>query len=227
MACIIIKHLPCRVEAARHSVLRRNPLVVYDPLSPLQRVVDASPGWRIHPDMPLRTALTRCPEAVATPANSALYAQRWRAVIDRLRNVRDDVDDAGLGAAYVGISAGDRPSTDEPRLVADLMQCIPSDWEPQVGIASDRFAAHCAARVARPGHALRVPDDPEPRRQFLAPLSVNLLPVDVHILAGLHDRGIHRLGQLDDLSAEGLEATLMEQSETAPEPGHGKLPRAA
>ena len=204
VACVIIKHLPCRVESARHSRLRRNPLVIYDPLSPLQRVVDASPGWSIHAEMPLDTALVRCPEAVAIAADSRLYAQQWTAAINRLRGVCDVVNDAELGIAYVELDATDTFDPDEPRAVANLMSSIPNDWEPQLGIAADRFAAHCAARIARPGHALRVPDDPEPRRDFLESLSVNLLPIDVHTLAALHDQGIHRLGQLDDLSPAGL-----------------------
>ncbi len=227
VACIIIRNLPCRVETARNSSLRHDPLVIYDPDAPFQRVVDASPGWRIHPEMPMDTAFARCPEAVTLPADSALYAQQWRAVINRLRGVRDSVDDAGQGTAYVRIDADDATPAAEPRLVASLMACVPADWEPRVGVASDPLAAHCAASVARPGHALRVPDATEPRHRFLAPLPVNLLPVDVHILAGLYDRGIHRLGQLDDLSAQGLTAILTEQSAAAPEADHSALPRAA
>ena len=208
VACIIIKHLPCRVEAARDSRLRHGPLVVYHPDAPFHRVVDASPGWCIHTDMPLDTALSRCPQAVTIPADFPLYAQQWRAAINRLRSIRDTVDDAGPGIAYVQIDNYDECHPDEPRIVANLMRCVPDDWEPQVGIASDHYAAHCAASIARPGNALRVPDTPESRRAFLAPLPVNLLPVDVHILAGLHDRGIHRLGQLSDLSADGIESVL-------------------
>ena len=208
VACIIIKHLPCRVEAARDSRLRHGPLVVYHPDAPFHRVVDASPGWCIHTDMPLDTALARCPQAVTIPADFPLYAQQWRAAINRLRRVRDAVDDAGPGIAYVQIDHHDECRPDEPRVVANLMGCMPDDWEPQVGIASDHYAAHCAASIARPGNALRVPNTPESRRAFLAPLPVNLLPVDVHVLAGLHDRGIHRLGQLPDLSADGIESAL-------------------
>lgn len=208
MACIIIKHLPCRVEAARDSRLHRAPLVIYDPHAPFYRAVDATPGSRIHPEMPLETALARCPEAVAIPADFLFYGQQWRAVINRLRGVCDAVADAGLGTAYVQIDRRDECHLDEPRIVANLMGCIPADWEPQAGVASDRFAAHCAAHIARPGHALRVPDATDLRHNFLAPLPVNLLSVDVHLLAGLYDRGIHRLGQLDDLSPEALEAAL-------------------
>ena len=204
VACVIIKHLPCRVESARHSRLRHSPLVIYDPLSPLQRVVDASPGWSIHAEMPLDTALVRCPEAVAIAADSSLYAQQWTAAVDRLRGVCEAVSETELGIAYVEMDGDETSHADEPRVAAGLMSSIPNDWEPQLGIAADRFAAHCAARIARPGHALRVPDDPEPRRDFLAPLSVNLLPIDVYTLAALHDQGIHRLGQLDDLSPAGL-----------------------
>ena len=206
VACIIIKHLPCRVETARNSSLRRDPLVIYDPDAPFQRVVDGTPGLRVHPEMPLDTALARCPQAVTIPADFPLYAHQWRAAITRLRNVSDTVDDAGQGVAYVQIDHHDERQPDEPRVVANLMGCVPNDWEPQVGIALDRLAAHCAASIARPGNALRVPDAAEPRRHFLAPLSINLLPIDVHTLARLHDQGIHRLGQLDDLSAQALES---------------------
>ena len=209
-ACIIIKNLPCRVESARHSCRRGTPLVIYNGDSTLRRVVDATPGWRIHPEMPLDTALARCPDAVAIPADSALYAQQWRAAINRLRNVIHAVEDAGLGAAHAQIDTHDDCPYDEPRIVASLMSCVPHDWEPQVGIAADRLAAHCAASIAQPGRALRVPDAPSLRNDFLAPLPVNLLPVDVNVLAGLYDRGIHRLGQLDDLSAAGLETTISE-----------------
>ena len=38
VACIIIKHLPCRVEAARDSRLRHDPLVIYHPDAPFHRV---------------------------------------------------------------------------------------------------------------------------------------------------------------------------------------------
>ena len=212
VACIIIKHLPCRVEAARDSRLRHGPLVVYHPDAPFHRVVDASPGWCIHTDMPLDTALARCSQAVTIPADFPLYAQQWRATINRLRSVRDTADDAGQGIAYVQIDHHDECRPDEPRIVADLMRCVPDDWEPQVGIASDHYAAHCAASIARPGNALRVPDAPNSRHDFLAPLPVNLLPVDVHILASLYDRGIHRLGQLDDLSTKALEAALSRET---------------
>lgn len=212
VACIIIKSLPCQVEAARNSSLRHLPLVIYDDRSTLRRVVDATPGCRIHPGMPLDTALARCPQAVPIPADTVAYVQQWRSVMNRLRSVIDTVEDAGLGVAHARMDDRDAHGVDEPRLIANLMRCVPPNWEPRVGVASDRLAAHCAASIARPGRALRVPDAPEPRRRFLAPLSVNLLPVDVHIIAGLHDRGIHRLGHLDDLSADGLKASVSRDS---------------
>ena len=130
VACIIIKHLPCRVEAARDSRLRHGPLVIYHPDAPFHRVVDASPGWCIHPEMPLDTALARCPQAFTIPADFPLYAQQWRAAINRLRSVRDAADDAGQGIAYVQIDHHDECHPDEPRIVANLMRCVPDHWEP-------------------------------------------------------------------------------------------------
>lgn len=228
VACIIIKNLPTQVEAARHSHLRGTPLVIYDEASPLLRVVDASPGWRIHPEMPLETALARCPNAESIPADAALYRQQWDSAIARLRNPGATVIDIDLGVAYALIDPRRRPLTDEPRIVADIMRCVPPNWEPRVGVASDRYAAHCAASIANPGNALRVPDTPDRRRAFLAPLPVNLLPVDVHILAALHDRGVHRLGHLENLSSDGI-ATVVSELDTAVamQRFHHGMPRAA
>ena len=191
------------------------------------------------------------------PADPTLYRAQWHGATNRLRSVLRRwtagcaVSNEGLGIAGAALDTdvappgghipwgGDNrrsgadpwddanPHGHEARLVAELMRCLPPDWEPQVGVARDRLAARCAASSARPGHARRVPDAPEPRRRFLAPLSVNLLPVAIRTIAELHDRGIHRLGQLDDLSPAGLERisalTQPAQGEQPTQPAHGEL----
>ena len=227
VACIIIKNLPARVESARHSRLRGTPLVIYDDATDLNRVVDASPGWCIHAGMPLDTALARCPDVEPVPADFRLYRQQWDFAIARLRNLDVTVDEVDLGLAYALVDPDRLPPAGEPRIIADLMRCAPPNWEPRVGVAPDRNAAHCAASIANAGRALRVPDAPDRRRSFLAPLPVKLLPIDVHTLAAFHDRGIHRLGQLDDLSADGIETTISELDPAATmfEP-HLEIPRA-
>ena len=205
VACIIIKNLPWRVELDRNSRLRRAPLVIYDVGSPLRRVVDSTPGSRVHASMPLATARARCPDANVVPADHGVYHQRWQAIVARLRGVCEPVEDDGQGTAYAHIDADGEPLADEPRTVASLMDCIPTEWEPRAGVASDRYAAHAAASIARPDRALRVPDAAELRFRFLAPLPIDLLPLDIPTLSALRDRGIHRLGQLDDLSPDALE----------------------
>src|SRR2546425_467092 len=63
--------------------------------------------------------------------------------------------------------------------------------------AQRRFAALAAANVARPGQILVVSD--ERLRDFLAPLPLELVPMEPRRRAELHELGVKRVGQLAGL----------------------------
>ena len=67
-------------------------------------------------------------------------------------------------------------------------------WDPRAGAAERRFAALAAATVARPGQAVVVDD--ERTAEFLAPLSLELLPLPRGSSRELQELGVKRLGQL-------------------------------
>ncbi len=206
VACILIKNLPYRVEVSSRPALRRKPAIIYEDAMPPYRVVDATPRRRIHAGMPLAAALERCPDATLVAADSALYRRQWRAAVSRLHDVCGDASDAGAGCAYAVVAdPTGRFDGNEARIVAALMRAVPPDWQPAVGVAAGRFPARCAADNARPGHAVRVPDAADQLGAFMAPVSVNRLPMDVRQLAALHDAGIHTLGQVAAASVDTLQ----------------------
>jgi nucleotidyltransferase/DNA polymerase involved in DNA repair len=208
VACILAEHLPHRVEIARRAIPRRKPAIIYHDDLPFFRVVDATPGHCIHAGMPLATAQERCPDAILIPADNTLYRQLWDAVIHRWNNLGLAVEDAGTGCAYTTVPDSTGGFGDDANMVATVMRAVPYDWLPRVGVAAGKFPAWCAADGARPGHAVRMPHDDARRCAFLAPFSVNHLPLDTRVLATLHDAGIHTLGQLAGGGPSALQNAL-------------------
>ena len=74
---------------------------------------------------------------------------------------------------------------------------VGSVWDGRAGAAERRFAALAAANVARPGQALIVSDDRT--RSFLAPLPLQLLPLERSRYEELEELGVRTIGQLAGL----------------------------
>jgi nucleotidyltransferase/DNA polymerase involved in DNA repair len=84
----------------------------------------------------------------------------------------------------------------EPALKRALA-AVGTAWDPRAGAAQRRFAALAAANVARPGQILVVSDDR--LADFLAPLPLELVPMEPRRRAELHELGVKRVGQLAGL----------------------------
>ena len=84
----------------------------------------------------------------------------------------------------------------EPALKRAL-HAVGSVWDARAGAAERRFAALAAANVARPGQALIVSDDRT--RSFLAPLPLQLLPLERSRYEELEELGVRTIGQLAGL----------------------------
>ena len=80
-----------------------------------------------------------------------------------------------------------------------LLNSAPQDLAPRVGVAHAKFPALVAAMSSTPLGATRVPAD---AASFLAPHSIDLLPVDSTVKAAMHRFGLHAMG---DVAAMALE----------------------
>ena len=81
----------------------------------------------------------------------------------------------------------------EAEAVSALMGAVSDRLNPRVGIAASKFTAYAAARNAQPMRAARAPDDVP---AFLAPMSIDLLPVSVELKSALHRFGLRLLGDV-------------------------------
>jgi protein ImuB len=107
------------------------------------------------------------------------------------------VDAVAPGCAYFETRGVERLYGGLEPALKRALTAVGTGWDTRVGAANRRFTALAAANVARAGQALVVSD--ERTREFLAPLPLTLLPLDVRRREELEELGVKRLGELAGL----------------------------
>jgi DNA polymerase-4 len=197
-ACLLVEHLPTRVEILREPALSGKPLVVLREWD--GRVLDASPEG-------LTAGVARgdsrqrveqlCPQAVIRPANEALYQSHHTALRNILAQFANAVESGDWGELTIEVSALARSFASEEALAVQLIQQLDqaTPLQPRLGIASNKFTARQAAQHvgAQSGRILIVPVGGE--RRFLESLPLKVLPdPPAELLRRLHLFGITTLG---------------------------------
>ena len=112
------------------------------------------------------------------------------------------VEAGGLGEAYVRLDGLERLYGGEAGAVSALLNAVPDILNPRMGVACHKFPAYAAARTAEPMSVVRAPDDVS---AFLAPMSIDILPVSEELKAALARFGMRVIG---DVSSVGQTAML-------------------
>ena len=194
VACVLLTHLRAKVEMRRHPHLNDTPVIIVDrdPSSARPLVVDRFPAASgVAVGMTLEQAMSRHSNALVLDADEPHYRQVFRQVLGSLQGVSDRIEGAELGAAYVRMDGLEGLFHGEAGVVSAMLNAVPAYLNPRVGVADAKFPAFVAARTCRPLGAFRVPDDV---RAFLAPHSVDLLPVSTGAKTGMHRFGLHTMG---------------------------------
>jgi nucleotidyltransferase/DNA polymerase involved in DNA repair len=223
LGCLLVDHLPVQVELARHPGLRGRPVVLAAAQGARRVVLDASPHARgVAAGMPLEEAMARCREAVPVEPDPAAYAVAWEGVLGALERLAADVEDAGLGTAFVrldnlaSLHGGLRP------LVDAVLAAVPAPLAGHLGTGPAKFMATVAAGMApwRGHHA--APADPA---LFLAPLPVDALPLAWRVRERLRGFGLATLGAVAGVGVGPLQAQLGREGRLAWELASGIDPR--
>lgn len=197
-ACLLVEHLPTRVEVLREPALAGRPLVVLREWD--GRVLDASPEALtagVVPGDSRQRVEQLCPQAVILPASEALYQSHHTALRSVLAQFANAVESGDWGELYVELSALARAFASEEALAIQLIQQLDQATPllPVLGLASNKFTARQAAQQvgAQAGRILIVPAGGE--RRFLEPLPLKVLPdPPAELLRRLHLFGITTLG---------------------------------
>ncbi len=107
---------------------------------------------------------------------------------------------------------------DEDRLVHKLLEAIPDDLAPAVGVGDAKFPAFVAARTGRAMEVTWAPYDPA---RFFSSHSIDLLPLSSEMKTSLGLLGLHTMGDvaklprdllIDQFSLEGTAGVVLECS---------------
>jgi nucleotidyltransferase/DNA polymerase involved in DNA repair len=147
--------------------------------------------------MRLGEALATSPGLVLVEQDPAAAEQAWEEILRSLEDSGFAVEAAGTGCVYFETRGVERLYGGLEAALRRALAAVGPAWDPRAGAAQRRFAALAAANVARPGQILVVSDDR--LSDFLAPLPLELVPMEPRRRAELHELGVKRIGQLAGL----------------------------
>lgn len=208
IAFVSIPRFPCAVEVQRNPALARRPLIVGDAEVP-KRVLDCSlsaDAQHVRHGMTIRQALGECPDAEVLPPDPVLYRVRWEAILEALGGLSPEVEDEELGRAYVNVAGLESHYRDDAALAAQVIDAVhvASGLAAQVGLAGGKFPAFAASTCVSLRESLVVPAGGE--GAFLAPLSLDLLPVDPEAVRRLRLFGLRTIGEVAVLTLPELQS---------------------
>ncbi len=204
VACVLVTHLRAKVEMCRHPHLQDSPVLIVDrdPSRARPLVVDrfqAAPG--VAAGMTLEQAVSRHANAVVLDADQPYYRRVFGQVLASLQGISDRVEGDDLGTAYVRIDGLERMYRGEAGVVSALLNAVPAYLNPRIGVADAKFPAFVAARECAAHGAFRVPGDVG---AFLAPHTIDLLPVSADVKGEMHRFGLHAMGAVAAMSRHTL-----------------------
>jgi len=198
------------IEQRENPAWRGKPVVVGS--NPGERGVVATCSYEarqfgIHSAMSSREAGRRCPHAIFTPGNYALYEAVSRQVFAIFERYTPLVEPLSIDEAFLDISGSLRlfgsPAEIAAAIRADLRRELQITGS--VGIAHNMFLAKLASDMQKPDGQTAVPRDPREVCEFLAPLPVRRLwgvgPATAEIL---HRASLHTIRDIQQCSLTRL-----------------------
>ncbi|MGH2895503.1 MAG: DNA polymerase Y family protein, partial [Solirubrobacteraceae bacterium] len=205
--CARHPHLGLIAALRRYPELREEPVILGGAPELRLPVVAASAaalaaGVRV--GQPLRQAQQSCPAAVFVPLDPTGVGKLRAAVCAELHRLSPTVE-AGDEESFGDLSGRHAEFPDEASWASALARCLRGalDTEIAVGVAGSRYVARLAARSSHPGRIRRVRTGEE--AAFLAPLPLEVLPVDPAVTARLAAFGLDCLGAVAGLGPADLQ----------------------
>ena len=206
--CALHAHLGLVTALQRFPELHGEPVIVGGAPELRLPVVAASAAARaagVRTGQPLRQAQQLCPAAAFVPIDPAAVTRLREAVCATLLRLAPAVE-VGDDEVFCDISGRHVQHLDEAAwaaAIARALDAVLGAGSPAVGMAGSRFVARMAAMRSGPGRIRRV--RPAEEAAFLAPLPLEVLPIDPAMAARLAAFGLDCLGAVAGLSPADLQ----------------------
>ncbi len=206
------------VEQRDHPELRGKPVIVGG--DPRSRGVVSTCSYEarkfgVHSAMPLRTALSLCPNGIFVPVDGAKYQRVSRDVMTVLRRFTPAVEQVSIDEAFLDVAGSEGLFGPAPEIARRIKREVVGTvgLTVSVGVATNKL-------VAKVGSDLRKPDglvvvQPGEEAAFLAPLEIRRLwGIGPKMADRLHGLGIRTIGDLAALPVETLGRALGDHGAT-------------
>ena len=212
--CVYINSFPVAVEIREHPELASHPIVMggfhYERRPVLACSAEAA-NTGVTPGMPLRQAYHLCPYAVFLPLNETKYIQSFDELLNILDHFSPIVEVSDLGKAFLDGSGLRNLFGPAEELCRRITSEILSNarFQPQIGVAGNRFVSSVAAAMASAGQSRIV--KPGGEGAFLEPLPTRLLPVSDETKRRLNLLGLRTMGQIASFTLDALAGQFGEE----------------
>jgi protein ImuB len=209
IAAIVIPAFDLRAALRLRPAVQASPAALAPPpgTEPLiGSITGAAEAKGVRPGMRLGEALATCPELELVEQDPATVEQAWEEILRRLEDAGFAVEPSDAGTVFFDTKGVERLYGGLEPALKRALRAVGSVWDARAGAAERRFAALAAANVARPGQALIVSDDRT--RSFLAPLPLQLLPLERDRYEELEELGVRTIGQLAGLPGAAVAERL-------------------
>ena len=150
-----------------------------------------------------------CPDLIEVPPRFDAYTEASRHVFEIFRDTSPIVEPMSIDEAFIDVAGLWRLSGTPTEIATGLRHRVADDvgLPISVGVARTKFLAKVASAVSKPDGLLVV--EPEGELAFLHPLPVHRLwGVGAVTAAKLHDRGLHTVADVAEMSPEALVAIV-------------------
>lgn len=202
IACVLITHFRAKIELNRNAHLFNRNVVIADKSTSL--IVDRSPRiGSIEIGMTIDQVLFNYPDIVLIYADESYYEKIFHELMMPLHQISPLLELAELGCIYIDIKGLLPMYANTSALLDALLDEVPVYFTPRLGVAEGKFPAYVAALNSDPNDVTVLSSN---LPSFLAPYSINLLPISDRMKSSLHNFGMYTMGHISDQSVEVLQS---------------------
>ncbi len=211
IAAVRILNFALRVAVLRQPELDGAPLVLGPIKGDRPKALDCTPeaaalGVRI--GMSLRDVVASCPLTQvisADPVHEEMVSSQIQVNLEQL-SPAVEADATERGCWYLDLQGLDRLFGTPEEIAQAILQSVPPQLRPRVGIANGKFPARVAAGRAVSGSFRMIA--PNATKQTIASEPVSTLPMPIETIKRLEQLGIATLGLLAELPPSAIAARL-------------------